>query len=96
MRKVIVGGLLLLALALTTVGVKQTDAQAKKSVSGVIEIGEGKDGRYRFFVRDNDGKLVAMSSPRGFASVKDAETEIGRLKQIASKAKVTMLKKKTK
>lgn len=37
----------------------------KPTVAGVIELGEGKDGKFRFFVRAGEGKLLAMSSPGG-------------------------------
>jgi hypothetical protein len=98
MRKVLLGGFLLVLLILvrgTAPGV--VEAQGKKGgTTGVIEIGEGKDGKFRFFVRDAEDKLVAMSSPGGFASVKDAQAAIDRLKEIVSKAKVTILKKDSK
>jgi hypothetical protein len=71
-------------------------AQGKKktaAATGVIEIGEGKDGKFRFFVRDSQGKLLAMS-PTGFASPKDTQAVIDTLKEVISTAKVTMLPKK--
>ncbi|MGD9713071.1 MAG: hypothetical protein AB7V46_13510 [Thermomicrobiales bacterium] len=49
---------------------KDKDKDKKVSKAGVIEIGEGKDGKFRFFVRNGDGKLLAMSGPGGFASKK--------------------------
>jgi uncharacterized protein YegP (UPF0339 family) len=66
---------------------------AKKDVkSGVIEISEGKDGKFRFFVRDGEGKLLAMSSPGGFATEKDARAAIDSLKAVISRATVTVKK----
>jgi len=64
-------------------------AKAKKDTkAGVIEIAKGKDDKFRFFVRDSDGKLLAMSGPGGFATPKDAETAIDELKEVVAKAKV--------
>jgi uncharacterized protein YegP (UPF0339 family) len=93
---------LVLAVLLLTRGaapeavVAQVKKDAKKgapAAAGVIEIGEGKDGKFRFFVRNDEGKLLAMSGPGGFASVKDAEAAIRALKEVVSRAKVTTLKK---
>jgi len=67
---------------------------AAPPAAGVIEIGEGKDGKFRFFVRDSEEKLLAMSGPGGFPTAKDAETAIQRLKDVVKTAKVTTLKKK--
>lgn len=67
-------------------------AQTKKGAepAGVIEIGEGKDGKFRFTIRDDEGKFIAQSGPVGFATFKDAEAEVTRLKAILAKAKVVM------
>ena len=67
--------------------------KAKKETAdkaGVIEVTKGKDDKYRFFVRDADGKLLAMSGPGGFATVKDAEEAIAQLKETVAKAKVSV------
>lgn len=69
-------------------------AAAAGVATGVIEISEGKDEKFRFFVRTDEGKLLAMS--QGYASVDDAKTAIQHLKEIVRTAKVAMLKKKTK
>lgn len=68
---------------------KDTKKGVTKSGAGTIEIGEGKDGKFRFFVRNADGKLLAMSGPGGFATAKDAEEAIDDLKEVVAKAKVT-------
>lgn len=73
---------------------KDTKSKTAKTAAGVIEIGEGKDGKFRFFVRDEDGKLLAMSGPGGFASEKEARAAIDSLKEVVAKAKVTTLAKK--
>ena len=70
-------------------------AKGKKETAdkaGVIEVTKGKDDKYRFFVRDGDGKLLAMSGPGGFATVKDAEAAIDTLKEVVAKAKVNVEK----
>jgi uncharacterized protein YegP (UPF0339 family) len=101
MRRAILGGLVLAGLVVG-VGTTMPDAvvaQAKKDdkaakdkkdakAAGVIEITKGKDDKYRFFVRDADGKLLAMSGPGGFATTKDAEAAIATLKDVVGKAKV--------
>ena len=72
------------------------EAKAKKETAakgGVIEIAKGKDDKYRFFVRDGDGKLLAMSGPGGFATVKDAEDAIDQLKEVVARAKVSPVDK---
>ena len=70
------------------------DAKDKKdSKAGVIEITQGKDEKYRFFVRDGEGKLLAMSGPGGFATMKEAEAAIDHLKDIVAKAKVNVVDK---
>jgi uncharacterized protein YegP (UPF0339 family) len=68
---------------------KDDKAKDKKDTkAGVVEIAKGKDDKFRFFVRDSEGKLLAMSGPGGFATPKDAEAAIDHLKEVVSKAKV--------
>jgi len=75
---------------------KDKDKDSKKGKdakpAGVIEIAEGKDDKFRFFVRNSEGKLLAMSSPGGFATEKDAKEAIDDLKDVISSAKVTTKK----
>src|SRR4051794_16527337 len=103
MRKVAVSGFLFVfLLAISGSGLDPAVAQVSKkpaagaAATGVIEITEGKDGKYRFFVRDAEKKLLAMSSPTGFASAEEAKTAIQHLKEIVKAAPVTSVKKKTK
>jgi len=105
MRKVVLAGFVFAALlvvgstggdAVVAQVPKKPGAAPAPAASGVIEIGEGKDGKFRFFVRDDKDKLLAMSGPPGFATAKDAEEAIKRLKDVVKTAKVTTLKKKTK
>lgn len=101
MLKTIVGGLLVATLIVAS-GVspdavvaqaKKDDKAAKKeakkdSKAGVIEIAKGKDDKFRFFVRDGEGKLLAMSGPGGFATPKEAQEAIDDLKEVVAKVSV--------
>jgi hypothetical protein len=60
----------------------------KADSKGVVEITKGKDDKFRFFVRDGEGKLLAMSGPSGFESPKDAEAAVDHLREVLAKAKV--------
>ena len=66
----------------------------KKTAAGVVEIGEGKDGKFRFFVRDGDGKLLAQSNLAGYPTAKAAEAGIDNLKSVLTTAKIAVLPKK--
>ena len=108
MRRTLCGGIVLAALMIL-VGQPGSDAvaQAKKEKTGkvevkdkkeakgsaVIEIKAGKDDKFRFFVRNADGELLAMSGPGGFATAKEAEAAIAELKDAIAKAKVTVVDK---
>src|SRR4051794_12288783 len=60
----------------------KTAKEKKDAKAGIIEITKGKDDKFRFFVRDVEGKLLAMSGPGGFATPKDAEAAIDQLKDV--------------
>jgi hypothetical protein len=75
---------------------KKDKTGREKVAGGVIEVSEGKDSKFRFVVRDSEGKLLAMSGPRGFATEKDAVKAIDDLKEVLRTAKVTHGKKKGK
>jgi hypothetical protein len=99
MRQLFIGFALIAAMAvLSTVQTPVAEGQGAKKAArgGVIEIGEGKDGKFRFFVRDGEDKLLAMSSPGGFATEKEARTAIDTLKEVIRSAKVTKAKPKAK
>ena len=72
---------------------KDKDKDKKDAKAGIIEITKGKDDKFRFFVRDSEGKLLAMSGPGGFATPKDAEAAIDHLKEVIGKAKVVAKEK---
>ncbi|HVK18879.1 MAG TPA: hypothetical protein VM533_18255 [Fimbriiglobus sp.] len=92
---------LALVTAMTTVSVAAlsvADAQEKGKkatgkTTGIVEINEGKDGKFRFNVRDNDGKFLAMSGPTGFATKEDAAKALEKLKDALENPKVTSAKK---
>jgi uncharacterized protein YegP (UPF0339 family) len=94
------GVFLFLALAApphTAVAQENKDTKkAEPAGAAAIEIAEGKDGKFRFFVRDAEGKVLAMSSPSGFATAKDAQAAVDQLKAAVAKAKVSVAKPETK
>ena len=93
---------LLLALGgLSASAVSVAQDKGKKSdkmmAKGHIEIKQGQDDKFRFFVRDGDDKLVAASSPTGYETAAMAEKDIEKLKEIMAHAgKPKMMKKEMK
>lgn len=73
---------------------KEAGSESKKSSSGVVEISEGKDGKYRFSVRDSENKYVGGSGPIGFESKEAAAKAVQSLKDVLSNAKITFPAKK--
>jgi uncharacterized protein YegP (UPF0339 family) len=73
-------------------------AQAKKDKGskveskgvGYIEIGKGKDSKYRFTVHNADGKFLALSGP--FATEKEIRDAIEAFRKVVATAKVTTKK----
>ena len=106
MRKLFVCALMLGVMSMLSAGLPSTalaqgdkDKKAKKdtkkaSGAGVIEIREGKDGKFRFFVYTPKRRLLAMSGMPAFATKKEAEDGVEELKEIIGKAKVVMGEKK--
>ena len=74
---------------------KDTKKDAPKTTAkgGVIEVNEGKDDKFRFVIRDADGKLLAMSGPTGFATREDAIKALETLKEALPTAKIAAPKK---
>lgn len=62
----------------------------KKAAPGTIEIGEGKDGKFRLTIRDSEGKFLALSA--AFATEKEARQGIEDIKEAMAKAKVVVKK----
>ena len=51
---------------------------------------EGKDGKFRFTVRDNDNKFLAQGGgPTGFATKDDALKAVEKLKTALENPKIT-------
>lgn len=62
-------------------------AQGKKSgKQSTIELIESKDGKFRFSIRDGEGKYLA-GSPVGHATEKEAREAVEQLKQALLTAK---------
>ncbi len=72
------------------------DAPKTTAKAGVIEVNEGKDEKFRFVIRDADGKLLAMSGPTGFATREDAIKALETLKEALPTAKIAAPKKEEK
>jgi uncharacterized protein YegP (UPF0339 family) len=74
-------------------------AQGKKDAPDkgkgpIIELNESlKDGRFRFVIRDAEGKYLAGSLVNGYATEKDALKAIEDLKLALSKGKLVKQKK---
>jgi uncharacterized protein YegP (UPF0339 family) len=67
-----------------------TNAQEKKSTakkgSGVIQIQEGKDGKFRIFLRNSENKYLAGSL--GFETKAEAQKAVEELKEVINDAKL--------
>ena len=79
-------------VALSGIDVPYSVAQTKKDAKGaaVIEIGEGKDGKFRLTIRDAEGKFLALSAAH--ATEKEARAAIDELRDALNKAKVVVKK----
>jgi len=73
---------------------KEAGTDSKKSSSGVVEIAEGKDGKFRFSVRDGENKYVGGSGPIGFETKEAAAKAVQSLKDTLSNARITYPAKK--
>jgi uncharacterized protein YegP (UPF0339 family) len=71
---------------------EKKDKKATKA-TGTIEINEGKDGKFRFLIRDAEGALLAMSGPSGFETRAEAAKALDTLKEVLPNAKVAAGKK---
>ena len=72
-----------LSLGATTISTAQdkTAPKAGKKVVGRIEIREGRDEKFRFFIYGDD-KLIAMTGGSGLATKADAEKAVDELRAI--------------
>ena len=96
----LVRGLALVA-AMTTVSVvalSVADAQekgkkAEGKTTGIVVVNEGKDGKFRFTVRDNNDKFLAQGGgPSGYATKDDALKAVEKLKEALENPKITSKK----
>ena len=67
-------------------GTKKEVKKDNKAGGGTVEIAEGKDGKFRFSVRNAEGKYLGGSGPVGFASQDDAKAAIDDLKKVLATA----------
>jgi uncharacterized protein YegP (UPF0339 family) len=73
---------------------KMVDKKATTSAGGSVTINEGKDGKFRFQVRNADDKFICLSG--AYATEKDAIAAVEELKAVLAVAKVTVSKEKAK
>ena len=84
--KRLVGALFLVgAIVVMASGTADTLAQGKKGAKGTIELIESRDGKFRFTVRDAEGKYVGGSAV-GHATEKDAKEAAEQLKKVMATA----------
>lgn len=63
--------------------------------TGSIEISEGKDSKFRFSIRNADGKYLGGSGPVGFPTEAAARTAIDDLKKVLATARISVKKEET-
>ncbi len=73
---------------------KKKDAKTAQPAKGggVVEVNESKDGKFRFTVRDADGKYLGGSAT-GYATKDDAVKAVNALKATLATAKIEFGKK---
>lgn len=85
------GAFLATTLAISAVAQeKKAPAKTGGANTGIVEVNEGKDGKFRFVVRDNDSKYLVSSA--AFATKDDAMKGIERLKEVLENPKFTSKK----
>ncbi|MFO0803947.1 MAG: YegP family protein [Gemmataceae bacterium] len=98
MKKLLCSAVLFAGMAglVSTATISTAPAQDKKDTTkkatadtrpGKVEVSEGKDGKFRFVVRDADGKYLAQSG--AFEKKEDALKGIETLKEALAKATIT-------
>jgi uncharacterized protein YegP (UPF0339 family) len=73
--------------AISATAISVADAQGKGKKSGIVEVNEGKDGKFRLIVRDADSKYLATSA--AFATKDDAIKGLSRLKEALQNPTIT-------
>lgn len=71
---------------------KKETKTTQPAKGGVIEVNESKDGKFRFTVRDADGKYLGGSAT-GYATKDDAVKAVDALKAALVSAKIEFGKK---
>jgi hypothetical protein len=92
MKKLAGAMFLTAAFMFLAAGTVETFAQAKKTGKGTIELIESKDGKFRFSVRNADGKYLGGSAV-GHATESEAREAAEDLKKVIATA--TYVHKKT-
>jgi hypothetical protein len=86
MKKLVGAVFLTAAIVFMASGTTDTLAQGgKKAGKGTIELLESKDGKYRFTVRDAEGKYIGGSAV-GHATEKEAKEAAETLKKVIATA----------
>jgi hypothetical protein len=85
MQKLLGAIFLVGAIVLMAAGPAGTLAQGKKGAKGTIELIESKDGKFRFTVRDAEGKYLGGSSV-GHTTEKEAKEAAEELKKVIATA----------
>jgi uncharacterized protein YegP (UPF0339 family) len=80
--------------AISATAISVADAQGKGKSTGIVEVNEGKDGKFRLIVRDANNKYLATSA--AFASKEDAMKGLSRLKEVLQHPTITDKKSKGK
>jgi hypothetical protein len=87
MRKLLAPMVVATAILAMLAGSLESRAQSKKTAAktGTIELIESKDGKYRFNVRDGEGKYLA-GSLIGHETEKEARAAVEELKKVLADA----------
>lgn len=90
MRKLLGAMVLTAAILLVVSGTTSGQAQNRRSATkaGTVELIESKDGKFRFSVRDGEGKYLG-GSVVGHQTVKEAKEAVEDLKQVLATATYT-------
>jgi hypothetical protein len=84
--KYLLGAVVLVAVSLFLAGsTADTHAQGKKPAKGTIELIKSRDGKYRFNVRDAEGKYLGGSTV-AHATEKEAKEAAEELKSVMATA----------
>src|SRR5262245_36311412 len=84
MKKVVAAVFMAGAITFLVSGTADTFAQGKKK-AGTIELIESKDGKYRFTIRDAEGKYLGGSTV-GHETEAEAKTAVEELKKVLATA----------